>query len=165
MKFKKKCLFRNQDHQDADSASIVESVWAYVITDDSGASKKAGRFRLRSSKFTQEQMSAMGLITESTDSDTSVFAVQGTTDLWTEQNGWLPCIDWIGTPTDTLLDIDELLLHQMESFLTGINIKTTNVVQPAEVPVEKPVSKAKPPVQPTSSNNDTDDDDDDGDWI
>lgn len=166
MQFRKKLLFRNQDNTVTEEASVMESVWAHVITDNTGNIKKAGRFRLRVSKFTQDQMAAMGIEIAGEDGS-QIFAVQGTTDLWHESEGWLPCIDWMGAPTDSLLDIEELLLEQMEAFLAGISIKAPKVVKsiqpdipPKNKPESKPVSK---PQEPVSSN--TDDDEDDDDWI
>ena len=116
--YKKKLLFRNSNATYAREASALESVWAYLS--GSEAPKSTGRFRIRITKMSGEELAAMGLAPEGTSPD--FFGLQASLDRWHKEAGWLPMFDWVGDPEDSISKIEKDLSKQFQSFITGIPV-------------------------------------------
>ena len=113
--YKKKCLFRNSNASWGNEASALESVWAYLF----GVEKKStGRYRIRISKMSGEELVAMGLAPEET--PPTFFGLQATLDKWHADRGWIPAFDWVGDPDASLHKIEKDLNKQFQAFVTGI---------------------------------------------
>ena len=81
--YRKKLLFRNSNATYDQDASALESVWAYL----SGAekTKSTGRYRIRITKMSGDELAAMGLAPEGTPSD--FFGLQASFDRWHADSG------------------------------------------------------------------------------
>jgi hypothetical protein len=116
--YKKKCLFRNTNGTYGREASAVESVWAYLF---GAEEKKTGRYRIRITKMSAQELIAMGLAPEETPAD--FYGLQASLDKWNESIGWLPLFDWVGDPNSEITNIEKDLGNQFQSFITGLSIK------------------------------------------
>lgn len=116
--YRKKCLFRNTNGAWGQEPSALETVWAYL----SGVEKKAtGRYRIRITKMSGEELVSMGLAPESTPPE--FFGLQASLDKWHPDNGWIPTFDWVGDPESSLSKIEKDLNKQFQAFVTGISLE------------------------------------------
>jgi len=115
--YKKKCLFRNSNGAYGRDASAIESVWAYLHGTDE---KKTGRYRIRITKMSAQELVAMGLAPEETPAE--FYGLQASLDKWHDHNGWLPLFDWVGDPNSEIYEIEKDLGSQFEAFMTGISV-------------------------------------------
>lgn len=113
--YKSKCLFRNTNETFTQEASAIESVWAYLHGTEK---KKTGRYRIRVTKMSAQDLVAMGLAPEETPSD--FYGLQANLDQWNEIHGWLPLFDWVGDPMAEIRKIEQDLGKQFQAFVTGI---------------------------------------------
>ncbi len=118
--YKKKCLFRNSNASWGNEASAIESVWAYL----SGAgveNRTTGRYRIRITKMSGQELVAMGLAPEETPA--SFFGLQASLDKWHPDIGWIPTFDWVGDPESSLSKIEKDLNKQFQAFVSGISLE------------------------------------------
>lgn len=167
--YKSKLLFRNTNGSLGKEASAIESVWAFLYGTEN---KKAGRYRIRITKMSAQELIAMGLAPEETPSD--YYGLQATLDRWHESNAWLPLFDWVGDPTAEIEDIEKDLGKQFESFVTGIALDESfgfdlpKPPKPIKLPKSQKPTKQKdlPPEEPSETNNPEESSDDDDDlWL
>jgi len=114
--YKKKCLFRNTNGAWDKEPSALESVWAYLSGIES---KITGRYRIRITKMSGEELVAMGLAPE--DTPPSFFGLQASLDKWHPDHGWMPTFDWVGDPEASMNDIEKDLNKQFQAFITGVS--------------------------------------------
>ena len=137
--YKKKCLFRNSNATFGREASAIESVWAYI---NGIEAKKTGRYRIRITKMSAQELVAMGLAPEET--PTEFYGLQASLDKWQEQHGWLPLFDWVGDPNADIFEIERDLGKQFQSFMTGLGIEDTfgfDLPKPPPPPKDPEVKK------------------------
>ena len=116
--YRKKCLFRNTNGTWGQEATALETVWAYL----SGVENKStGRYRIRITKMSGEDLIQMGLAPDNTPPD--FFGLQASLDKWHPDNGWIPTFDWVGDPESSLAKIEKDLNKQFKSFVTGISLE------------------------------------------
>jgi len=143
--YKKKLLFRNSNASYDHDASALESIWAYLSAAEK--SKSTGRFRIRITKMSGQELAAMGLAPEGTPSD--FFGLQASLDRWHADSGWLPLFDWVGNPDDTIDKIEKDLAKQFQSFVSGVPVEEDFSFD-LPSPVKPPASKARPMKVPDS---------------
>ena len=139
--YKSKLLFRNTNSTYGSEASAIESVWAYLHGTET---KKTGRYRIRITKMSAQELVAMGLAPEDTPSD--FYGLTANLDRWHENHAWLPLFDWVGDPMSDINQIETDLGKQFESFVTGISLEESF---PFDLP--KP---PKPPKKPKKTKKD-----------
>lgn len=165
--YKSKRLFRNTNGSFGKEASAIESVWAYLHGVEK---KKTGRYRIRITKMSAQELVAMGLAPEETPSD--FYGLQASLDKWHESHAWLPLFDWVGDPTAEIEDIEKDLGKQFESFVTGIALDEAfgfdlpKPPKPIKLPKSQRPEKPEDPVPEEPPNStDTDEDPDDDLWL
>lgn len=138
--YKSKLLFRNTNGSFTRDASAIESVWAYLYGVES---KTTGRYRIRVTKMSAQELIAMGLAPEETPPD--FYGLQANLDRWHDDHGWLPLFDWVGDPLAEIEDIEKDLGNQFKAFITGISITESFGFDLPPRPVPKvPTAKKKP---------------------
>ena len=165
--YKSKCLFRNTNGSFTREATAIESVWAYLYGVDS---KTTGRFRIRVTKMSAQELIAMGLAPEETPPD--MYGLQANLDRWHEDHAWLPLFDWVGDPMADIEAIEKDLGKQFQAFVTGIAIdETFGFDLPPKPPRKVPAAKKKPfkvpppEITPEAENPSKKDDSDDFEWL
>ena len=134
--YKSKLLFKNTNGTFSRDASAIESVWAYLYGVDT---KTTGRFRIRITKMSAQELIAMGLAPEETPSD--MYGLQANLDRWHEDHAWLPLFDWVGDPMTDIEDIERELGKQFQAFVTGIAIDEVVGFDLPPKPPKKPKTK------------------------
>jgi len=137
--FKKKILFKNTNGTFSQEASAIESIWAYM---HGTTTKKTGRYRIRITKMSAEELISMGLAPENITPE--FYGLQANLDQWHEGTGWLPCLDWVGDPLASIDKIEKDLGKQFRSFITGLAIEEDFSFDLPKPPPTKPAAK-KPP--------------------
>ena len=138
--YKKKCLFRNTNGSFTKEATAVESVWAYLYGVDT---KTTGRYRIRVTKMSAQELIAMGLAPEETPPE--MYGLQANLDRWHEDHAWLPLFDWVGDPMAEIEAIEKDLGKQFQAFVTGISIdEAFGFDLPPKPPRKVPTAKKKP---------------------
>ena len=166
--YKSKCLFRNTNGSFGREASAIESVWAYLHGIEK---KKTGRYRIRITKMSAQELVAIGLAPEETPSD--YYGLQASLDTWHESHAWLPLFDWVGDPNTEIEDIEEDLGKQFEAFVTGIALDEAFGFDLPKPPAPIKLPKSKKPTKPVDpqpeeeppESNDTSEDPDDDLWL
>ncbi len=107
-------------------------------------------------------MVALGLVSEEAIPPMAGFAIQGFLEEWEPGVGWLQVLDWVGNPNLPMLDIENELNIQYQSFITGID--TDNEFSFDFTPPKNPkkreiIETTKSPPSPPKAR------DDDFDWI
>tara|TARA_B100001057_G_C22812514_1_gene936034 strand:- start:531 stop:1025 length:495 start_codon:yes stop_codon:yes gene_type:complete len=163
--YKKKCLFRNTNGTWGKEASAVETVWAYLH----GVEKKStGRYRIRITKLSGQELVAMGLAPEET--PPSFFGMQANLDKWNESIGWIPCFDWVGDPESSMSKIEKDLNAQFRAFVTGISLEEDFSFDLPEPPKKKSVKLPPKPKEEQKEDvldepSKDSDDDPDFEWL
>ena len=116
--YKSKLLFRNTNGSFTNEPSAIESVWAYLYGVET---KSTGRYRIRVTKMSAQDLIAMGLAPEDTPAD--FYGLQANLDKWHEDHAWLPLFDWVGDPMADIHTIEKELGKQFKAFVTGISIE------------------------------------------
>ena len=145
--YKSKCLFKNTNGTYGQEATAVESVWAYLHGVEK---KKTGRYRIRITKMSAQDLISMGLAPEETPSE--FYGLQATLDQWQETHGWLPLFDWVGDPMSEIDDIERDLGKQFQAFVTGIathEVFEFDAPKPPKPPKKK--KSFKPPIDKTTA--------------
>lgn len=164
--FKKKLLFKNTNATFQQEASAIESIWAYVHGIES---KKSGRYRIRITKMSAEDLVAMGLAPENTPPE--FYGLQANLDQWHKDSGWLPLLDWVGDPLASIDKIERDLGEQFRSFVTGLTIEEDFSFDLPKPPSTKPAAKKtpfkipKPDVGADAKTEPPKDDPDDLEWL
>ena len=159
--YKKKCLFRNTNGTWEKEASALESVWAYL----SGVENKAtGRYRIRITKMSGEELVAMGLAPE--DTPPSFFGLQAALDKWHPDNGWIATFDWVGDPESSMNKIEKDLNKQFQAFITGVSAEEDfSFDLPKKPPVKNTFKTPPKPVEPPPEIKSPTNQDPDFEWI
>lgn len=143
MEYRKRCLFKNTNESTGMDATALEAIYAYMYGTDEN--KKAGRYRIRITKLTAEDMVSMGMMSEDQSSiPEMVFGIQATLDLWRESVGWLSTLDWVGDPMSSVAQIEKQLNNQIKAFLTGNSLEE-NFSFDLPIPPKKKKTHQKPP--------------------
>ena len=165
--YKSKCLFRNTNGSFTNEASAIESVWAYLYGTDT---KTTGRYRIRVTKMSAQDLIAMGLAPEETPPD--FYGLQANLDKWHEDHAWLPLFDWVGDPMAEIRTIEKELGKQFKAFVTGISMDEdfSFDLPPRPMPkvpnAKKPPFKVPPPeITPDTPEASKKDDSDDFEWL
>jgi len=157
--YKKKCLFRNSNASWGHEASALESVWAYLSS--TGDTKITGRYRIRITKMSSQELIAMGLAPDETPPD--FFGLQASLDKWHADRGWLPMFDWVGDPESSLSKIEKDLNKQFQAFVTGISSEEDfSFDLPKPKPKKKAIKLPEPPTESKDKEDDSTPDDDGG---
>lgn len=117
--YKKKRLFKNSNATWGKEPTAQESVYAYLY--GAGETKSTGRYRIRITKMSAEELVAMGVAPEGTPPD--FFGMQASLDKWHVDHGWMPLFDWVGDPEASLGRIEKDLNGQFQAFVTGISLE------------------------------------------
>ena len=138
--YKSKLLFRNTNGSFNRDASAIESVWAYLYGVDT---KTTGRYRIRITKMSAQELVAMGLAPEETPPD--FYGLQANLDKWHDDHAWLPLFDWVGDPMAEIDDIERDLGKQFQAFVTGMSMdEGFGFDLPPRRPPKVPAAKKKP---------------------
>jgi hypothetical protein len=162
--------------------TTTETIWAYILK--SKKDTKSGRYRVRISRFTREQLRMISPDTEIEFPDGFQFGLQANLDIWDFTSGWVPMLDWMGDPETSDNNIIRQLNEQLKSFLTGQPTSTQEILEKwdnddddaKDTRAAWVQSKINSPPEPANSVSDDDvdeevsmddlgDDDDDDEWI
>ena len=164
--YKSKLLFRNTNGSFSNEPSAIESVWAYIYGVDT---KVTGRYRIRVTKMSAQDLIAMGLAPEETPPD--FYGLQANLDKWHKDHGWLPLFDWVGDPMAEITTIEKELGKQFQAFVTGLSMNDDFGfdLPPRSMPkvpaAKKPPFKVPPPEISPEDNKSKKDDSDDFEWL
>ena len=165
--YKSKCLFRNTNGSFTKEATAIESVWAYLYGVDT---KTTGRYRIRITKMSAQELIAMGLAPEETPPE--MYGLQANLDRWHEDHAWLPLFDWVGDPMADIEAIEKDLGKQFQAFVTGVAIdEAFGFDLPPKPPRKVPATKKKPfkvpppEITPEVEKPSKKDDSDDFEWL
>lgn len=139
--YKSKLLFKNTNGTLYKDPSAIESVWAFIYGVDT---KKTGRYRIRITKMSAQELIQMGVAPEDTPQE--FYGLQATLDQWHGDHGWLALFDWVGDPMAEIDDIERDLGKQFQAFVTGISIDEAFEFDAPKPP--KPPKKKDPTTPP-----------------
>ncbi len=165
--FKRRCLYRIKTENGPGAPDMLESLWAYSFTYTGASNSTPGRYRIRITKFMGEEAYRLfGVEDPSTIAAADeIFSMQAYLEKWTGDK-WAQCLDWMGSPEDSVEKIERDLNEMYQSFITGLPIGDTIITPPPFMPRKPPKTSRKPkPPRDTISDAPKGDDSSDFDWI
>ena len=159
-----KRLFSQVTRSPVDESESHESIWAYYLKFDGSDNSVPGRFRIRVNRVSNKDMVQILNPNVDTDDVPEGSMLSGQLDKWSE-NGWIPCLDWMGDPdTATINSIEKDLVAHFEMFTLGSSENSSEWVAPPEKPIP-PKRKSKTKDKTADSPKDEVDGPDDLEWI
>lgn len=108
----------------SEDSKTFESMWGYSLS--YLGKVESGRVRIRITKMSASDfLAAFGKNPEADEyetSDLSGYSISGYLEKWHNEQGWVQCLDWLGEPEASNLDIEKDLLNMFKSFVTGIPV-------------------------------------------
>ncbi len=97
----------------------VQSMWAYSVQYEEKLN--TGRMRMTIQKVSAaEVIEALGgSMTEETQQKIVGYSVQAFLERWSQTNGWMHVIDWMGNPSSSFIEIENDMYEMFKSFVTG----------------------------------------------
>lgn len=109
----------------SEDSKTFESMWGYSLS--YLGKVESGRIRIRITKMSASDfLAAFGKNPEAEEyqeSELSGYSVSGYLEKWHADKGWMQCLDWLGEPDASNLDIEKDLLDMFKSFVTGMPSK------------------------------------------
>lgn len=147
----------------SEDSKTFESMWGYSLS--YLGKVESGRVRIRITKMSASDfLAAFGKNPEADEyqtSDLSGYSISGYLEKWNTSQGWMQCLDWLGEPEASNLNIEKDLLDMFKAFVTGMPSTLLSYPAPADSPssgtpkrsgssidfsnyIEKPSSKPSP---------------------
>ena len=125
----------------------TQSMWAYSVHYEEKVT--SGRMRMTIQKISaSEVIEALGgSMTDETQQKVVGYTVQAFLERWSQTNGWMHVIDWMGNPSSSFVEIENQLYEMFKSFVTG-TVADIDITEP--FPDYDPFPPQRPGKQKTS---------------
>ena len=160
-----KRLFSQMMRTALEGSETFESIWAYYVKFENSENSIPGRFRIRVSDVSNREF----VQTLNPDVDPEYIpegsTLTGQLDKWSE-NGWIPCLDWMGDHELSTIDsIEKDLVEKFEMFTIGSSGASGSWEESPKKPESPKKQISEPSKKEESKKEIKNSADDDIDWL